>query len=162
MDREACSIERYEREIEHFNEVFIISEGKIEVSQWQDWVRLGNFFFFFFGVKLTKWFAWGKREIFYFLFIFSGWNLFGRWESMGKWNKTFFNCFVIWIVIFFGCWEVKKIVYTYFCGFLLLKIKLFYLVITNGYFWKFIEKLLIMFKLLGTNQIKKHCNVIEV
>ena len=49
MDREARSIERYEREIEHFNEVFIISEGKIEVSQWQDWVRLGNFFFFFWG-----------------------------------------------------------------------------------------------------------------
>ena len=36
MERGACFIERYEREIEHFSEVFIISEGKIEVSQWQD------------------------------------------------------------------------------------------------------------------------------
>ena len=101
MEREACFIERYEREIEHFSEVFIISEGKIEVSQWQDWVQLGIFFFL---VKLTKGFVWGKWEIFYFLFIFGGWNLFGRWESMGKWNKTLFNCFVM-DCNFFGCWE---------------------------------------------------------
>ena len=72
---------------------------------------------------------------------------------------------MLWIVVFLVVEKVKESEENcvhLFCGFLLLKIKLYYLVITNGYFWKFIEKLLIMFKLLGTNQIKKHYNVIEV